>query len=65
MTVAREETVLDWLTAPGALDTRMATATGTDIVALLTEAGHGHVSERTGRRILSAVRDNLGELAAV
>lgn len=58
----REDIVLEWLTAPGSPDNRVATATGPDIVRVL--AGHGHqVSERTARRVLKEVREALGEVA--
>jgi len=62
----REDTVLDWATEPGAPDTRMATATGADIVTLLAERGHGEVSERTARRVLATVRAAMadGQLVA-
>ena len=58
----REDTVLEWLTAPDAPADRLATAAGADIVALLAASGQGHVSARTGRRILADVRQALGKL---
>lgn len=61
---AREDAVMEWLTDPAAPDTRMAAATGADVAALLAERDLGGVSVRTGRRILAAVRESLGELAA-
>lgn len=60
---AREEAVLDWLTAPNAPDDRLATATGPDVVAILAAAGHT-VAARTARRILKDVRDQLATVAA-
>lgn len=60
VTAAREAAVMEWLAAA---DTRPATATGADIAALLAERDLGTVSVRTGRRILAAVRESLGELA--
>ena len=58
---AREDTILDWLTAPDAPDDRMATANGADVAALLADRGHGHVSERTARRALQHVRAQLAD----
>jgi hypothetical protein len=58
---AREEVVMEWLTDPAAPDTRMATAKGADVAALLAASGLGRVSERTGRRILATVRAAMGE----
>ena len=60
----RETTVLEWLTAPDAPADRLATAAGPDIVDLLAASGHGHVSARTGRRILADVRAALGDAVA-
>ncbi|MEU0492536.1 DUF2637 domain-containing protein [Nocardiopsis sp. NPDC006139] len=62
---ARETAVMEWLTDPSAPDTRMTAATGAEVAALLAERNLGTVSVRTGRRILAAVRESLGELAAV
>lgn len=67
MSAAREEAVMEWLTDPDAPDTRMTTATGADIVELLSARGLGTVTDRTGRRLLRTVRAAMGEqqLAAV
>lgn len=56
---AREEVILEWLTDPDAPDDRVATATSEEVAALLTAAGHGHVSARTVRRDLQHVRTQL------
>ncbi|WP_026118124.1 DUF2637 domain-containing protein [Nocardiopsis salina] len=56
----REDAVMEWLTDP-ATEVAVDTATGADIVELLAGTGHGPVSERTGRRILSAVRAAMAD----
>jgi hypothetical protein len=60
---AREAAILDWIAEAEDPDKRMANASGDDVVQLLAAAGH-RVSDRTARRDLQAVRDQLATVAA-
>ncbi|USY19744.1 DUF2637 domain-containing protein [Nocardiopsis exhalans] len=60
---AREVAILDWIAEADDPDARMADARGPEVAAVLAAAGH-HVSARTARRDLQAVRDQLATTAA-
>lgn len=60
---AREVAILEWIADADDPDVRMATARGPEVAAVLAAAGH-HLSARTARRDLQAVRDQLATVSA-
>lgn len=60
---AREVAILEWIAEADDPDARMANARGPEVVEVLAAAGH-HVSARTARRDLQAVRDQLATTVA-